>query len=79
MRRGFSAASQEFSFGNEFALHRRNINGIYEAYSGEDLGHQPDSIRRTAAQWAGRCGARLCDVRNAGRWQTMKVTAPTLP
>ena len=28
------------------------------------------SIRRSAAQWAGRCDAREVDVRNAGRWKT---------
>lgn len=33
------------------------------------------SIRRSAAQWAGRCGARELDVRNAGRWKSMKVLA----
>ena len=29
------------------------------------------SIRRTAAQWAGRCHAQEMDVRNAGRWKSM--------
>ena len=33
------------------------------------------SIRRSAAQWAGRCGAREMDVRNAGRWRTMVILA----
>ena len=33
------------------------------------------SIRRSAAQWAGRCGAREMDVRNAGRWRSMVVLA----
>lgn len=33
------------------------------------------SIRRTAAQWAGRCGAREMDVRNAGRWRSMAILA----
>lgn len=36
------------------------------------------SIRRTSAQWAGRCGAREMDVRNAGRWQTMQVASNLL-
>jgi len=33
------------------------------------------SIRRSAAQWAGRCDAREVDVRNAGRWKTMEELA----
>ena len=33
------------------------------------------SIRRSAAQWAGRCDAREVDVRNAGRWRTMEELA----
>ena len=33
------------------------------------------SIRRSAAQWAGRCGAREMDVRNAGRWRSMAILA----
>ena len=33
------------------------------------------SIRRSAAQWAGRCGARELDVRCAGRWRTMQILA----
>ena len=33
------------------------------------------SIRRTAAQWAGRCNARELDVRNAGRWKTFEELA----
>lgn len=33
------------------------------------------SIRRSAAQWAGRCGAREVDVKNAGRWLSMEVMA----
>ncbi|KAL1528704.1 hypothetical protein AB1Y20_010038 [Prymnesium parvum] len=33
------------------------------------------SIRRSAAQWAGRCGARELDVRNNGRWKTMALLA----
>mmetsp|Transcript_17222 Transcript_17222/g.36455 ORF Transcript_17222/g.36455 Transcript_17222/m.36455 type:complete len:502 (+) Transcript_17222:36-1541(+) len=33
------------------------------------------SIRRSAAQWAGRCGARELDVRNNGRWKTMELLA----
>ena len=33
------------------------------------------SIRRSAAQWAGRCGAREMDVRNAGRWRSMQILA----
>ena len=33
------------------------------------------SIRRSAAQWAGRCGAREMDVRNAGRWRSMMILA----
>lgn len=30
------------------------------------------SIRRSAAQWAGRCGAQELWVRNNGRWKTME-------
>lgn len=30
------------------------------------------SIRRSAAQWAGRCGASTTDVRNCGRWKTLE-------
>ena len=33
------------------------------------------SIRRSAAQWAGRCDAKEVDVRNAGRWRTMEELA----
>lgn len=33
------------------------------------------SIRRSSAQWAGRCGARELDVRNNGRWKTMELLA----
>ena len=33
------------------------------------------SIRRSAAQWAGRCDGREVDVRNGGRWRTMKEMA----
>ena len=33
------------------------------------------SVRRSAAQWAGRCGARELDVRNAGRWRSMQILA----
>ena len=29
------------------------------------------SIRRSAAQWAGRCDAREIDVKNTGRWRSM--------
>ena len=36
------------------------------------------SIRRSAAQWAGRCGAREMDVRNAGRWRSMQILAKYL-
>ena len=38
-------------------------------------GASSHSIRRSAAQWAGRCGAREIDVRNAGRWRSMKILA----
>ena len=38
-------------------------------------GASSHSIRRSAAQWAGRCGAREIDVRNAGRWQSMLILA----
>jgi hypothetical protein len=33
------------------------------------------SIRRSAAQWAGRCKAGEMDVRNNGRWKSMEVLA----
>ena len=36
-------------------------------------GCTPHSIRRSAAQWAGRCGADINDVRNCGRWKTMEM------
>ena len=36
------------------------------------------SIRRSAAQWASRCGAREMDVRNAGRWRSMLILAKYL-
>jgi CubicO group peptidase (beta-lactamase class C family) len=29
------------------------------------------SVRRSAAQWAGRCGADLSVVRNVGRWECL--------
>ena len=41
----------------------------------EKSGCTNHSIRRTAAQWAGRCGAKEVDVRNAGRWKTMEELA----
>lgn len=31
------------------------------------------SIRRSAAQWAGRCGAGELAVRNNGRWKTLEM------
>ena len=33
------------------------------------------SIRRSAAQWAGRCDAKEVDVRNTGRWLSMEELA----
>ena len=33
------------------------------------------SIRRSAAQWAGRCGANIIDVKNTGRWASMSMLA----
>ena len=38
-------------------------------------GKSNHSIRRSAAQWAGRCGAREMESRNAGRWRTMEILA----
>ena len=33
------------------------------------------SIRRSAAQWAGRCNAKELEVRCAGRWKSMQILA----
>ena len=33
------------------------------------------SIRRSAAQWAGRCGAHLVHPRNTGRWKSIEMLA----
>jgi hypothetical protein len=29
------------------------------------------SVRRSAAQWAGRCGANIVTIKNVGRWETL--------
>ena len=31
------------------------------------------SIRRSAAQWAGRCGAEMRDAKNTGRWKSVAM------
>lgn len=33
------------------------------------------SIRRSAAQWAGRCGAHIVHPRNTGRWKSLDMLA----
>ena len=52
------------------AAHRDEDGGYHEK-----KGPTNHSIRRSAAQWAGRCGAREVDVRNTGRWKTMEELA----
>ena len=49
----------------------RDEDGIYH----RKKGCTNHSIRRSAAQWAGRCGGREIDVRNTGRWKTMEELA----
>ena len=53
------------------------------------LGHEPcmhhadlrpmrctnQSIRRSAAQWAGRCGSHIVHPRNTGRWKSLDMLA----
>ena len=53
--------------------------GLYTpGYVDEDTGHRVlaqgvtnHGIRRSACQWAGRCGAKETDVMNNGRWKTV--------
>jgi hypothetical protein len=63
---------------------RVNGRGAVQAGADGNTKHAPavpfsgctnHSIRRSAAQWAGRCGAREIDVRNAGRWRSMQILA----
>ena len=47
---------------------------LYTPASNGQRGHgcTSHSIRRSAAQWASRCGGRDSDVRNTGRWKGLK-------
>jgi hypothetical protein len=59
----------------------RSQAGLYVVGGREDLrradgspgppGCTNHSIRRSGAQWAGRCGASEVAIRNAGRWRSM--------
>ena len=53
------------------------VAGLYsKAADGEPAkGCTNHSIRRSSAQWAGRCGAQEMWVRNNGRWKTMEELA----
>ena len=58
-------------------LRRKGTRGDPETGAGatKPSGCSNHSIRRSSAQWAGRCGAREMDVRNAGRWLSMQILA----